>query len=107
MYDFLTFNTFITQKVLLLFYYIGAIGFPLLILTQRKKFLKKFLVVANIELWVKNLYSSLKRRDRIIAIVTIFFLFFCMELFWRMMFEMMIGYFDMHDYLQQLSEQAH
>lgn len=29
-----------------------------------------------------------------------------MELFWRMMFEAMIGYFDMHDYLQHLSKGA-
>ncbi len=104
MYDFLSFNTFITQKVLVIFYYIGAIGIPLIMLMYRKTFVTKFSFLTTIELWLQTLFNSLKRKDKIVAIIGIVILFLFMELIWRMMFEAMIGYFDMHDYLQQLSQ---
>jgi len=92
MYDFLTFNTFITQKILVIFYYLGAVGFPLILFLYRNSFINK----------VTFLYNFLKRQDKHIAIVSVVLIFLFMELLWRMCFEAMIGYFDMHDYLHQL-----
>jgi len=104
MYDFLSFNSFITQKVLVFFYYLSAIGIPLLLFMYRKNLVQKFLFLARVELWIVSLFNSLKRQDKILAIIVIIFIFFFMELIWRMIFEAMIGYFDMHDYLQELSQ---
>lgn len=104
MYDFFSFNSFITQKVLVIFYYLGAIGFPLFMLLSRKTVIKKFAFLAKIESYIKTLFHSLQTKEKIKAAVALTLLFFFMELFWRMFFEMMIGYFDMHDYLQELSK---
>ena len=94
MWDILTFNTFITQKVLILIYYLGAIGVPVLMFVYRKTLLSKFQFLKKIEPRYKTNTKT---------VITFIILFLCMELFWRMMFEMIIGYFDMHDYLYQLS----
>ncbi len=40
-----------------------------------------------------------------ILIIMIFFLF-CIEIFLRMFFEMLIGYFDMHDYLYKILQKG-
>ena len=95
MWDILTFNAFVAQKVLIVLYYLGAIGVPILTLVYRKNLLSKFQFLEKIELQFKN------KTKTVIALII---LFLCMELFWRMMFEMMIGYFDMHDYLYELSQ---
>lgn len=96
MWDFLTFNTFITQNVLIVFYYLGAIGVPAFMLIFRKTLFSKFVFLKKIELYFK---------DKTKTLLVLIMLFLCMELFWRMMFEMMIGYFDMHDYLYMLSQE--
>ena len=97
MWDILTFNAFVAQKVLIVLYYLGAIGVPVLTLVYRKTLLNKFQFLEKIELQFKSKTKTL------IGLVIIFLL---MELFWRMMFEMMIGYFDMHDYLYHISQQV-
>ena len=83
MWDIVTFNSFITQDVLIFFYYIGVVIIPIVLYYFRENLTKKF-PWSN---WI------------------IFIIFFvCIELFWRMFFEMMIGYFDMHDYLYEISK---
>ena len=96
MWDFLTFNTFIAQNVLMFFYYLGAIGVPILMIYYRKTLLSKFLFLEKIELYFQ---------DKTKTLVVFVIIFLLMELFWRMIFEMMIGYFDMHDYLYHISQQ--
>ena len=80
MWDYLTFNTFIAKNILLFFYYMGVLFVPVL-------------------LWYLKEYLNKK-------VFIIVFVFIFAELFWRMFFEMLIGYFDMHDYLQVLSSQS-
>ena len=84
MQDFLDFNLFITKYVLIVFYYFFAIAFPVVLYYFKDKLKIK---IKNIKIWI-------------VLIV----LFFMGELFLRMFFEMLIGYFDMHDYLYEISQ---
>ena len=85
MIDFLTFKTFITPTVLIFFYYIGAILVPMFIY-RRQKFILNRLSIEKI-----NLKISTK-------LILISF-FIMLETVWRMMFEVMIGYFQIHNAL--------
>ena len=84
MIDFLTFKTFITPTILIFFYYIGAILVPIFIYRRQKFILKKLAI---------NHYS----KTILIAI------FIMLEIMWRMMFEVMIGYFQIHNALMHNS----
>ena len=101
MQDFLMFNSFITPALLLLLYYVGALIIPIF---------SWFIL-----LWIKKRYfSSISNRikneirknttflQRFTFLVAFIFCFLCMELFWRVMFEFFIAYFDMHDALMKL-----
>jgi hypothetical protein len=103
MIDFLTFNTFISQKVLVVFYYFFAIFIPVGFFYFRS-YLKKYQFFSKLYNLVEKAYKNLDKNEKILTILTIIFLFFMFELFLRMFFEMMIGYFDMHDYLHKLVE---
>ena len=90
MFDFLTFQTFITPSILLIFYYIGAVVMPAFGWFMMR--------------WLKHRYLPDYKVPKRIYLYTLFLLcFLCMELFWRMMFEVMIAYFDMHDALMRMS----
>jgi len=88
MKDFLLFNTFITQDILIIIYYLGVLFLPIF-------------------LWVYRTYilTIILKKDFISKIYLIIFILI-LELFWRMMFEAMIGYFDIHNYLEILSTQT-
>ncbi|MBA1421277.1 MAG: DUF4282 domain-containing protein [Epsilonproteobacteria bacterium] len=99
MQDFLTFKTFLTPTLLLIFYYLYAIVIPV--------------VSYSIAKWVKSSYFKKENSDKemivtpkqkriIVGIALLCFL--CMELFWRVMFEFFIAYFDMHDALMHISK---
>jgi hypothetical protein len=93
MIDFLIFNTFISQKVLVIFYYFFAlfisVGF-----VYFRNYLKKYP-------FFNKIYKNLDKTEKIWVMLVIIFIFLMFELFLRMFFEMMIGYFDMHDYLHK------
>jgi len=103
MQDFLSFQTFIAPSLLIVMYYIGALLIPLLTWYGSR--------------WIKNKYlSSLSQnightiqtytntKQRFIVYLSIFFCFICMEILWRVMFEFLIAYFDIHDILIQLKD---
>ncbi len=94
MWDFLTFNSFITQNILILFYYLGAVVFPIIL------WLKKDPILGKLS------FIKISKENKTTIYLTILVLFLLMEICWRMMFEVMIGYFDMHDYLYQISQQT-
>jgi hypothetical protein len=87
--EFLTFEKFITQDILIFFYYIGVFFLPVLLWYYRKKVT-----------FLYNAYTS-DKKGLILLIAFIIFLF--MQMMWRMMFEAMIGYFDMHNYLHDIA----
>lgn len=96
MYDILSFNNFIAQNVLIFFYYIGAVAVPL-VLYHYKVDIVKYLNK-------KGLYISLDTKEKKRIFIVFIIVFLCAELCWRMVFEAMIGYFDMHDYLYEISK---
>ncbi|MDP3587267.1 MAG: DUF4282 domain-containing protein [Sulfuricurvum sp.] len=89
--DFLTFESFISIKVLIVLYYAGALFIPI-IFWYKRQFISKIIDVL--------IHSAPIRATRLILGSIIFFIL--LELGWRMMFEMLIGFFQMRDYLQQL-----
>ncbi len=103
MKDFLTFHTFITPTLLLYMYYIGAIVIPV--------------VGWYLACWIKKVYFSeisekiktsvethTTSQQRFLIYVVFFICFLCLEIFWRVMFEFFIAYFDMHDALMKSTE---
>ncbi len=103
MWDFLTFQTFITQDILIIIYYIGAILIPVILWYLKDYLRNRFTLFSQIDAASRQLFSALSTQNRILVLLGFFTLFLCMELCWRMMFEMMIGYFDMHDYLHTIA----
>ena len=103
MWNFLTFQTFITQDVLIIIYYIGAILIPVILWYFKDYLRKRFTLFSRIDTASRQLFSTLSTRNRILVLLGFFTLFLCMELCWRMMFEMMIGYFNMHNFLQSIA----
>jgi hypothetical protein len=89
--NFLTFESFISIKVLIILYYAGAFFIPM-ILWYKRQFISKLMDVL--------MHSAPISSTRLILGSMIFFIL--LELGWRMMFEMLIGFFQMRDYLQQL-----
>jgi len=102
MWDFLTFKSFITGELLILFYYIGAVAVPLLLWMLQNYLARKFSLFQKLQSMQKQFYTTLNNKDRMIYVLIIFCLFLSIEILWRMMFETMIAYFQMRDYLQNM-----
>jgi len=100
MWNFLAFNHFITQDVLIFFYYIGVFMLPIVLIFSRKFLVQYISLFKKIDDKMRN-SSSLK--EKITVLISFFVFFMFVELGWRMLFEMIIGYFDMHDYLYKIS----
>jgi len=96
MYDILSFNNFIAQNILIVFYYLGAVVIPAILYYYKDDVMKY--------LDKKGFHIPLDAKEKKIAFIVFIVVFLCMELCWRMMFEAMIGYFDMHDYLYEISK---
>ena len=103
MWDFLTFKSFITVELLILFYYIGAVAVPILLWMLRNYLAGKFSLFQKLQSMQKQFYTTLSNKDRLIYVVILFCIFLSMEILWRMMFETMIAYFQMRDYLQGMA----
>lgn len=94
MKDFLTFQIFITPSLLIFIYYVGALLIPIF-----SWYLAR---------WIKTVYKTeietyTTFKQRLIVYSAFFIFFFCMEIFWRVIFEFFIAYFDMHDALMKLA----
>ena len=103
MQDILTFNTFITQDILIFFYYVGAVVMPIVLYFFKDYLIKNISFVKKINDKLHTFYSVFSSSEKILFWMIFVTMFLCMELCWRMMFEAMIGYFDMHDYLYQIT----
>jgi hypothetical protein len=89
--NYLTFESFISIPVLIGIYYLGVLFIPTVLWFQRDR--------------IKTLLIKLQQytpvaTSRVLWITIIMFLI--AEVIWRMMFEMIIGYFQMREYLQHL-----
>ena len=102
MWSFLSFDTFISSKVLVVMYYIMAVIMPLFLWSARLYILKKISFLSDMHDGAKNLFQKLSLSNKVLSVFIFIMIFLCMELCLRMMFEMFIGYFDMHNYLQDI-----
>lgn len=93
MKDFLTFQTFITPSLLIVMYYIGAILISVF---------SWYLVNWFKTVYKKELENHTIIKQKAIAYTVFLIVFFCIEIFWRVMFEFFIAYFDMHNALMKL-----
>ncbi len=103
MNNFLTFKTFISSDILIFFYYIGAVLIPILLWQSRVYLKDRFKIIQLVNEQIVKIFSSLSNKEQSYAKLFILFAFISMEIIWRMMFEVMIAYFDMRDYLGQIA----
>ena len=100
--DFLTFKSFISTEVLIVFYYLGAIVMPVGIWGLLLWLLHKYSLFNTAYQNGKELiWHSLKRKQKTQLIALFVTLFLFMELFWRMFFEFLIAYMQIRDALVQ------
>ena len=102
MQDFLTFQTFITPTLLLLVYYTGAVLIPLLSWYLAQWIKRSYFpdLSGQIKEAIQT-HTTPKQRFIVLLVFLIAFLF--MEIFWRVIFEFFIAYFDMHNALMELN----
>jgi len=101
--DFLNFKLMISPYLLILFYYLGAIGVPIFSWIISKWIRKKYWLVSNVQdssIEIFNKVVAKKYRFRLMVLFIMMFIF--LELMWRMMFEFLIAYFQMHSALVSL-----
>ena len=98
--DFLTFKSFISTEVLIIFYYIGALILPVGIWILLTWLIRKYRFLnVTYENGKELIWKSLNKKQqlKLVAFFISFFLF--MELFWRMLFEFLIAYMQIRDAL--------
>lgn len=99
--DFIRFRIFITPSFLVAVYYLGAVGIPLLAwysAHQLKKKEPEWLAAVSTSTWAGKIMPY---KARIVTMGLVMFLL--MELFWRMMFEVMLAYFQIREAVMILS----
>ena len=94
MWGILSFNTFITKYVLVFFYYLFVLLAPIVLFLTKDYLLEKY----------PKLQLYFQEKSKKWTLTIIFSMLFFWEFFLRMFFEMLIGYFDMHDYLHTISQ---
>jgi hypothetical protein len=98
--DFLTFKSFISIEVLIIFYYVGALILPIATWALLTWLMRKYrLINTTYENGKEIIWKSLnkKQQTNLVALFISSFLF--MELFWRMLFEFLIAYMQIRDAL--------
>jgi len=100
MLDFLTFDWFVAPYALPVFYYLGAIGIPvgcwfaMLWLGRRFPTARQAAMAGQRSVWL--VLSPRQRGYVLLGFLTGFLL---MELFWRMLFEYLIAFLQIHEAL--------
>ena len=102
MWEILTFHRFITRDVLVFCYYVGAVVMPVLLYLFRRSLIRKFALLGQIEKTLQRWFKNRSRAEKAAVWIVFVLGFLLMELGWRMMFEAMIGYFDIHDDLHRI-----
>ncbi|MET0067081.1 MAG: DUF4282 domain-containing protein [Candidatus Thiodiazotropha sp.] len=98
--EFLSFESFISTEVLIVFYYLGAIILPFGIWLLFAWIIRKYEIVNTaFESTKEVIWNSLKRKQKITFVALFGFAFLFMELFWRMLFEFLIAYMQIRDAL--------
>ena len=102
--DFLTFKSFISTEVLIVFYYLGATIMPIGLWLVFIWLLKKYkLINAAYKNSKELMWRSLTRKQKKIFVASFVVCFLFMELFWRIFFEYLIAYLQMRDALLHIN----
>jgi len=100
--DFLTFKSFISINVLIIFYYIGALILPLGLWILINWLIRKYDFFDVVyEKGKEAIWKSLNKKQQIKLFVFFILFFLFMELIWRMLFEFLIAYMQIRDALIQ------
>ena len=100
--DFLTFKSFISTEVLIIFYYIGAAILPVGVWFLIAWLIRKYnLVDAAYKKGKETIWKSLNKKQQTKLVIFFISFFLFMELFWRMLFEFLIAYMQIRDALLQ------
>ena len=100
--DFLTFKSFISIKVLIIFYYIGALILPVGAWILIDWLIRKYdLFDAVYKKGKETIWKSLNKKQLTKLLIFFIFFFLFMELFWRMLFEFLIAYMQIRNALIQ------
>ena len=102
MQDFLTFQTFITPTLLIVMYYIGAVLIPILSWYLARWIKKSYFSELSVQI-KESIQTRTTPKQRFIVLVVFLICFLFMEIFWRVIFEFFIAYFDMHDALMKIN----
>ena len=98
--DFLTFKSFISTEVLIIFYYIGAFILPVGVWTLLTWLIRKYKYLNTAyENGKAIVWKSLNKQQQIKLVAFFITGFLFMELFWRMLFEFLIAYMQIRDAL--------
>ena len=98
--DFITFNSFISTQVLIIFYYIGALILPVGIWILLTRLIGKYRFLnATYENGKEVIWNTLNKKQQAKLIAFFISCFLFMELFWRMLFEFLIAYMQIRDAL--------
>jgi hypothetical protein len=101
--DFLTFRYLISPYALMVFYYLGAVMMPLAMwffwIWLKRRYIRLSQARDKLGTLGRDYLSPAQRAGIVIGCILCFFM---MELFWRMMFELMIAYFHMAEDIQAL-----
>ncbi len=100
LFDFLAFRTLISEQVLLLFYYLGAVGMPLAAWLLALYLMRRLDPAQHTYDMSKRMFVTvLPKRHRVLVIVLFSAAFLFMELMWRLMFEYLIAFMQIRDAL--------
>ena len=101
--DFLSFKSFISTEVLIVFYYIGAVILPFGLILIFSWFIRKYEIVeVTYQKGKDAVWAVLSKKQKIKLVAFLITLLLFMELFWRMLFEFLIAYMQMRDAIIQL-----
>ena len=98
--EFIIFKNFISIEVLIVFYYIGAIIFPIMVWLYSKPLIKKYQLFSDSYFKGKDFLWKLlnkKQKVKIIGLLIPFFIF--VQLLWRVLFEFLIAFMQIHEVL--------
>ena len=102
--NFLTFKSFISTEVLMVFYYLGAIVLPVGLWKSIGWIARNYRIFNVIyKQAVSYAWKSLNKKQQAEFLALFVVLLVFMELFWRMFFEFLIAYMQMRDALLRLS----
>lgn len=101
-WDFLSFRVLMTPAILVVVYYFGAIVVPLAIAWFLRRAGR---VSADMQVTPRRgrLRESLMGENKGLLVLAGVLMFILLEIFWRMMFEFFIAYFQIHNALMGLS----